>query len=107
MPVRLKDAVVPVEMLPGVVRATLAVSDKLMIVEFRLTADVAVPMHQHPHEQCGTVRKGRMLFTVGDEETLLGPGDSYSIPGGVEHGAKVLEDSLVIDVFTPPREDYL
>lgn len=107
MHIKRDGEVTPVEMVPGVVRTTRISSDKLMIVEFRLAAGAEVPEHRHPHEQCGTVRKGRMVLRCGGEETVLGPGDSYHIPGGVQHSVTVLEDAVTIDVFTPPREDYL
>ena len=50
---------------------------------------------------------GRMTLTVAGEETVIGAGDAYCIPGGVEHGVAVHEDSVTLDAFTPPREDYL
>ncbi|MGN0847549.1 MAG: cupin domain-containing protein [Kiritimatiellia bacterium] len=63
--------------------------------------------HAHPHEQCGYVVSGKYELTIGDEKWILGPGDSYAIPGNALHSFRVLEAGEVIDVFTPQREDYL
>ncbi len=80
---------------------------KTMLCEFRLKAGVAVPLHEHPHEQIGYLVSGKMTLTIGDEKFDVTPGDSWAIPGGVPHTAQVEEDSLVIEVFSPVREDYL
>jgi quercetin dioxygenase-like cupin family protein len=50
---------------------------------------------------------GKMKFRIGDEVRVCGPGELCVIPGGVEHEAWWLEDTEVIDVFSPPREDFL
>jgi quercetin dioxygenase-like cupin family protein len=49
---------------------------------------------------------GRMRFRIGDEERELGPGDGYSVPGGVTHGAIGVTDVIAVDSFHPVREDY-
>ncbi len=98
--------VTPVEMLPGVERRTLAVTDRLMLVEFRLRAGAEVPLHHHPHDQAGYVVSGEVLMIVDGREVRCGPGDAYAIPGGVEHGARCLSDAVLIEVFHPPREEY-
>lgn len=102
---RWKD-VEPVEMLPGVTRRTLAVTDRLMLVEFRLQAGATVPLHSHPHDQVGYVVSGEVILTVDGQEFRCGPGDAYAIPGGVEHAARAEVDTVLIDVFHPPREEY-
>ena len=63
--------------------------------------------HKHPHEQIFWVISGKMDFRMGDKRKLCGPGDVCVIPGGVEHEAWFPVDCEVIDVFTPPREDFL
>ncbi|MFP4474599.1 MAG: cupin domain-containing protein [Desulfatibacillaceae bacterium] len=93
--------------LPGIRLKPLAWGDSTMICEFRLEGGHTLPSHAHPHEQSGMLVSGRIRLTVGDEEFEAGPGDSWSIPGGVEHGAEVLEDSVAVEVFSPVREDYL
>lgn len=102
---RQQDAAAVV-MLPGVIRRTLSWSDEMMLCEIALKKGSAAPLHQHPHQQVGYVVRGLIRMTVGAETEVLRPGDGYAIPGGVPHGAEALEDSVVVDVFHPHREDY-
>ncbi len=95
-----------IEMLPGVHRRTMATTDEAMLCQFHLEKDGIVPLHHHMNDQVGYVISGKIEMTIGDKVRVLKPGDSYAIPGGIEHSAKALEDSLAIDVFSPPREDY-
>lgn len=95
-----------VEMLPGVTRRVLATSDTMMLAQFTITTGSEVPMHNHPHDQVGYVVSGRMRIVIGDEETECGPGDSYHAPPNLPHSAVALEPLVVVDVFSPPREDY-
>jgi quercetin dioxygenase-like cupin family protein len=82
--------------------------EKLMLNFVRIAPHAVVPMHHHPHEQAGTVLEGVLILTIGDETRHLRYGDAYAIPPNVPHGATTDEQGcLVIDVFTPPREDYL
>ena len=96
----------PVEMLPGLVRRTLAWGEKMMMCEFTAAASVVVPMHSHPHEQVGFVQSGRVQFTVAGETWIAEAGDSYAIPGGVEHEARFLEPSVLLELFSPPRTAF-
>jgi quercetin dioxygenase-like cupin family protein len=95
-----------VEAVPGVHRRVLSCGDELMVVQFRIAAGAAVPSHTHPHEQVGHVVSGRMQFRIGDEVRELGPGEGYSVPGGVPHGATGVTDVVAVDSFHPVREDY-
>ena len=96
----------PVEMLPGLDRRTLSCGARLMIAEFRARAGVEVPLHTHPHEQLGYVVSGEVQLTIRRQTARCGPGDSYTIASGVPHGARFLGECVVIDCFSPPREDY-
>jgi quercetin dioxygenase-like cupin family protein len=96
----------PVEMMPGVVRRTLSTSEGLMLIEVTFEKDAIVPLHSHPHEQIGYLASGRILFELGDERRELGPGDSWLVPPNVPHQVTALERSLIVDVFSPPREEY-
>ena len=95
-----------VEAVPGVHRRVLSCGDSMMIVQFRIAKDAEVPAHSHPHEQIGHVVSGQMLFRIGDEVRELGPGDGYSVRGGVVHGATGITDCIAVDSFHPVREDY-
>lgn len=81
--------------------------EKTCLCEFHLAKGSAIPSHSHPHEQTGYMVSGKMNFTYGEESFLAVPGSSWNIPGGVAHGVEVLEDSIVVEVFSPVREDYL
>ncbi len=95
-----------VEMLPGVHRRTMATTDEAMLCEFYLQRDSVVPPHSHKNDQVGYVVLGKIEMTIGDVVFVCIPGESYAIPGGIIHSARALADSVVIDAFSPPREDY-
>ncbi len=78
-----------------------------LMAEFRLQAGAALPLHRHPHEQTGYLVAGRIDLTIGEQTHNVRPGDSWCIPGDVDHAAVALEDSIAVEVFTPVREDYL
>jgi quercetin dioxygenase-like cupin family protein len=100
------DKVEPVEMLPGIYRRTLSYGDKAMMTHFTLEQGAVVPAHSHPHDQLSFVIEGEVEFTVTGEKVTLRPGDSLLSPGNVEHGAKAIRRTIIVDVFAPPREDY-
>jgi quercetin dioxygenase-like cupin family protein len=67
-----------------------------------------IPRHQHPHEQVGIMLEGALELTIGGETRLCRPGDAYTIPPNLPHSARTLDEGcVVLDVFSPPREDYL
>ncbi|HEY7034340.1 MAG TPA: cupin domain-containing protein [Thermomicrobiales bacterium] len=67
-----------------------------------------VPRHQHPHEQLGIMLEGALELTLGDEARLLRPGDAYTIPPNLPHSARTYDEGcVVLDIFSPVREDYL
>jgi unsaturated pyranuronate lyase len=95
------------EALGGVRLKTLVYGEKTLMSEFRLDKGKMLPMHSHPHEQSGYMVSGRINLIVEDEKFEAGPGDSWCIQGNVEHGAETLDDSVIVEVFSPVREDYL
>jgi quercetin dioxygenase-like cupin family protein len=78
-----------------------------MIVWWTMQAGAHAAAHKHPHEQIMWMLSGRMDFRIGDDMRSCIAGDFAVIPGGVEHEAWFPEDTQVIDVFAPPREDFL
>ena len=96
-----------VTVVPGVRRKTLAVGENTLMAKFVLEAGAELPLHTHPHEQIGYLISGRLRFTVGGETQDLVAGDSWAVPGGVEHKAEVLEPVEALEVFYPVRQDYL
>ena len=95
-----------IEMDSGLRRRTMATTDEAMLCEFLMERGTVVPPHSHGNDQVAYLVYGRVEITIGSETRVVHPGDSYAIPGGVEHSAKALVDSLSIDVFSPPRRDY-
>lgn len=96
----------PVEMMPGAFRRTLAYGEHGMVCEVVLETGSAVPMHQHPHEQVGYVISGHLTMNIAGTDYHFGPRNSYVIPGGVFHNATATERAVVLDFFSPPREEY-
>jgi quercetin dioxygenase-like cupin family protein len=92
---------------PGLERRVLAHDDAMMLVEHRMEAGWVGARHSHPHHQLAYVVRGRLRFSCGEEEFEAGPGDSFVLEGGVEHSAHALDAAIVLEVFTPCREDYL
>ena len=93
--------------LDGVDRKTLVHGEKTLMTEFRLRQGAVLPCHFHPHEQTGYLIKGHLRLFIGAETYEAQGGDSWCIPGGVEHGADILEDSVAVEVFSPVRDDYV
>ena len=106
MPLIPHDSATPVEMFPGVVRRTLTFGERLMLVEVTMEDGAVVPMHTHPHEQTGYLVSGRFLFELGDEKRELGPGDCWLVPSNLPHQVTALEPCVIVDIFSPPREEY-
>lgn len=96
-----------VNMIDGVKRKTLANGEKGLLAEFTLAEGAVLSAHSHPHEQIGYLVSGELLFMIGGSEYLAKPGDSWAIPGNVQHSVKVLKPTVAIEVFVPVREDYL
>jgi quercetin dioxygenase-like cupin family protein len=73
----------------------------------RIEPNQLMPRHQHPQEQLGIMLEGTLELTIGDETRVLKPGHAYTIPGDVAHHARTMDDGcLVLDIFSPAREDY-
>ncbi|UCD78302.1 MAG: cupin domain-containing protein [Desulfobacterales bacterium] len=104
---RKKDTGKSRQLLEGVDLTTLVHGEKTLMGEFRIAKGSAIPAHSHPHEQTGIMISGKLRFNVGGDIMDVEPGDSWCLPGGVEHSAEALEDSVVVEVFSPVREDYL
>jgi quercetin dioxygenase-like cupin family protein len=91
---------------PGLTRRVLAHNPRLMLVEHRMQLGWVGTRHSHPHDQGVYVVSGRLRVCCGVETFEVGPGDTFVVRGGVEHQAWALEPAVVLDVFTPTREDY-
>ena len=96
-----------IDIVPGIRRQTITTGTTMYQMRARLDAGSRLPEHQHPQEQITHVISGRVRMIMAGVPHELGPGDSLYLPGNVPHGAETIEDTLVIDTFSPPREDYL
>lgn len=91
----------------GCSRKILAYSEEQMLAEVTLEKGAEAAVHQHPHRQISYVVRGSVDFRLDGRTQTLREGDSVSIAADVPHGLTALEDSLVLDIFTPMREDFL
>lgn len=99
---------IPVEKLDEGIERQMVVGDSLMICRLRFPARLVTPEHDHPHEQMTIVEQGKVLFTIGAERRIAEPGDVLHFPPGTWHGATMLDEEVIlIDIFTPIREDFL
>lgn len=96
-----------VAMLSGIERTVVASGEGAMIVRFELDKGAVLPAHSHPHEQMGFILAGILDLTIGAETRSLRAGEAYIAPPNTVHSAVATERSIVIDVFAPPRADYL
>jgi quercetin dioxygenase-like cupin family protein len=94
-------------LLAGIRMKTLSYGEKTLLAEFLLDGASTLPRHSHPYEQTGYLVKGHIVLSIGEAEHDVTPGDAWCIATGVEHGARVVEDSVIVEVFSPVREDYL
>ncbi len=83
--------------------------DGVMLAQMHLRKGGVVPMHSHPNEQVTYLLEGALRFWIGEEreERTLRAGEVLHTPSNLPHAAEALEDCLVLDVFCPPREDWL
>jgi quercetin dioxygenase-like cupin family protein len=91
----------------GLERRVGAYNDKLFLAEHRMEDGWVGAAHSHPHDQVVYVVSGHLRVVAGDRTFEVRQGDSFVVRGGVQHQASALAPSVVIDVFTPCREDYL
>lgn len=97
-----------VEMAPGLNRKIVNYCDNLMVCEVHFEKEgVLAAMHSHPHEQCTYVVSGKVKATACGESRILEKGDSLLVAPNDPHEVLALEESVVIDTFTPKREDFL
>ena len=91
----------------GVTRRVLSHNEQLMAVEVGFEAGAEGAPHTHPHTQCSYVLSGEFSYTVDGESVVLRPGDSIVVPSGLVHGTTCIKAGVLLDIFTPEREDFL
>ena len=99
---------IPIEYPATGIERQLVVGQQVMICRFRFAPQLVTPQHSHPHEQMSIVVSGRVRFFVEGTERIASPGDVLHFPANCTHGATMLDEEVVlIDIFTPVREDFL
>lgn len=101
---------IPREKLSSDISRRLITGDNMMIAHVYLEQGAVVPMHSHHNEQITYVLNGALKFFLGEdqvEEVMVSAGEVLTIPSNLPHSAIALEDTLDVDVFNPPREDWL
>ena len=101
---------VPLERLNNKISRKLVTSDRMMVAHVYIEKDGIVPKHSHHNEQITYVLEGALKFLLGEdqnEEVFVRSGEVLVIPSNLPHSALALEDTLDVDIFNPPREDWL
>lgn len=92
---------------PGIRRKVMAYNEQLMMVKVAFEQGAVGAIHEHYHSQISHVESGVFEITIDGEKKVLKAGDAYYIPPHVLHGALCLEPGVLIDVFSPYREDFI
>jgi quercetin dioxygenase-like cupin family protein len=99
---------IPVERPSEGIERQMVVGERMMVCRFRFAPYLVTPEHSHPHEQMSLVVSGRVRFFVEGEERMAVAGDVLHFPPGCWHGATMMEEEVIlIDIFSPVREDFL
>jgi quercetin dioxygenase-like cupin family protein len=96
-----------IEICPGIKRQTMASGKTMYQMLAMLAAGAKMPAHQHPQEQIVHILSGRMKLIVDGTPHELKTGDSHYLASNVPHGVETLEETRVLDTFSPPRDEYL
>jgi quercetin dioxygenase-like cupin family protein len=99
---------IPFEPIAVGIERQMIIGEKLMICRLRFAPFVVTPEHEHSHEQMTIVESGSVKFFIEGEERIAQPGDVLHFPPNCRHGATMLdEEVIVIDIFSPIRQDFL
>ena len=92
---------------PGIKRQVYGYDNNIMLVKVKFEKHAIGTLHEHEHTQVSYVESGLFELTIDGKKKLLKKGDGYFVPPNILHGCVCLEPGLLIDVFTPHREDFL
>ena len=101
---------IPKEAMNDLIDRRLVTGERMMLAHVYLKKGAVVPMHDHDNEQLTYILEGRLRFWIGSEDAEpieVGPGEVLHLPSNVPHKAEALEDTFDVDVFSPPRQDWL
>jgi len=97
----------PAEQLNPQVKRRAVHTENLTIARLEIAKGAVVPEHSHVNEQVATVERGSLQFRIGGQELVVAGGQSVAIPSNVPHSVVALEDTIVVDIFAPRREDWI
>lgn len=100
-------ATMPVEQMSPTIGRQFVTGEGAMLARIVLEKGAVVPEHSHHNEQISYILEGALRFVVGGEEKVVRAGEVLIIPGNVPHSAEALERTVDLDVFTPPRQDWI
>lgn len=95
------------ESLNPLIEREMVYGQQIMVARVFLKKDGHVPLHHHHNEQLSYILEGALKFAINGKEIVVRAGEVLCIPADMPHEAWALEDTLDLDVFTPPREDWL
>ena len=95
------------EAAPGIRRKVLCHDDGIMIARFAFEKGAVGAQHSHPHKQCSVIESGIFDVTIAGETKRLSAGGSYLVAPNLVHGAVAVEAGVIVDAFSPLREDFL
>ena len=91
----------------GIKRQIYGYDDVIMLVKAKFAAEAVGTLHEHHHSQVTYVESGVFEMTIGDQTKIIRKGDGYYVPPHAVHGCRCVEPGVLIDVFSPHREDFL
>jgi quercetin dioxygenase-like cupin family protein len=98
---------IPVERIAEGIERQMIWGERVMVCRLKLAPRVVTAVHSHPHEQITLVERGRVEFVVDGQRRVVSAGDVLVFPPHCEHGATMLDEEVVlVDIFSPPREDF-
>jgi unsaturated pyranuronate lyase len=95
------------EQLSPLIGREMVVGDQIMLARVFLKKGAHVPLHQHHNEQVTYILEGALKFAIEGKEIVVRAGEVLCIPSNMPHEAWAIEDTLDLDIFDPPREDWL
>jgi quercetin dioxygenase-like cupin family protein len=98
---------IPAEQLNPATSRRYLTGDRVTVARFELKRGGVVARHSHENEQVSCVLSGRLKFKLNGQEVLVAAGEVLQIPSWLEHEVEVIEDTVVIDVFSPVRQDWI
>ena len=100
----------PYEQLSERIRRRFVHGESIMLAQFQLDRGAIIPLHSHHNEQVSYILEGSLKFWIGSgkgEEIVVGAGEVIHLPAHLPHRAEAVEDCVVLDLFSPPREDWI